>query len=55
MTEAEVRAYEALPFAQEAARLRRYDDIGKVPGAETPGLEHYCGCLEAALLHESKT
>jgi phosphonate degradation associated HDIG domain protein len=48
----EVRAFEALPFAQEAARLRRYDDQGKVPGAVTPGLEHYRRYLEAALLKD---
>jgi len=48
-TPVEVQAFEALPFAQEAARLRRYDDLGKTPGAVTPDLEHYRPCLEAAL------
>jgi predicted HD phosphohydrolase len=31
-------------------RLRRYDDIAKVPGARTPPLEHYRSVLEAVLV-----
>ena len=38
---AQVRAFEALPFCQEAVRLRRYDDLAKVPGAPTAGLAHF--------------
>jgi predicted HD phosphohydrolase len=30
-------------------RLRRYDDIGKAEGLETPDLEHYRPVLEAAM------
>ena len=37
------------PFAEDAVRLRRWDDVGKVAGLETPGLEHYRPVLEAAL------
>lgn len=44
-----VKAFEALPFAQDAARLRRYDDQGKTPGLSTPDLEHYRPFLEAGL------
>jgi [1-hydroxy-2-(trimethylamino)ethyl]phosphonate dioxygenase len=44
-----VQAFEALPFAQDAARLRRYDDQGKLPGLVTPDLEHYRPFLEAGL------
>lgn len=29
------------PSAADAVRLRRYDDIGKIPGPKTPHLEHY--------------
>jgi len=29
------------PFAQDAIRLRRYDDLAKVPNAKTPPLGHY--------------
>ena len=48
-TPGEVAAFEASPFAADAVRLRRYDDIGKVAGADTPDLEHYRPALEAAL------
>jgi len=47
---AEVRAFEALPHARDAVRLRRWDDQGKVPGAPTPDLEHFRPILEAHLL-----
>ena len=46
---AEVAAFEASPHAGDAVRLRRYDDVGKVPGLETPGLEHYRPVLQAAI------
>jgi phosphonate degradation associated HDIG domain protein len=45
----EVAAFEASPHAGDAVRLRRYDDIGKVPGLETPDLEHYRPVLQAAI------
>jgi phosphonate degradation associated HDIG domain protein len=46
---AEVAAFDASPYAEAAVRLRRYDDAGKAPGLETPGLEHYRPVLEAAM------
>jgi ABC-2 type transport system ATP-binding protein/ribosome-dependent ATPase len=49
MTPSEIEAFEASPHAQDAVRLRRYDDIGKVPGLETPPLEHYRPVLQLAL------
>jgi gamma-butyrobetaine dioxygenase len=45
----DVAAFEASPFAEDAVRLRRYDDVGKVPGLETPSLEYYRPVLEAVL------
>jgi predicted HD phosphohydrolase len=45
----EVAEFERSPHAQDAVRLRRYDDIGKVPGLETPDLEHYRPVLEQAM------
>jgi phosphonate degradation associated HDIG domain protein len=45
----EIAAFEATPHFADAVRLRRYDDIGKEPGAWTPELEHYRGVLEMAL------
>jgi [1-hydroxy-2-(trimethylamino)ethyl]phosphonate dioxygenase len=45
----EVSAFESSPYADDAVRLRRYDDAGKFPGLDTPDLEHYRPILEAAL------
>lgn len=44
---AEVAAFEAGPHAEAAARLRRYDDLAKIPGREGPGVESYRGLLES--------
>src|SRR5262249_30524495 len=44
----EVAAFEASPHAEDAVRLRRCDDVGKVAGLATPDLEHYRPALEAA-------
>jgi phosphonate degradation associated HDIG domain protein len=45
----EVAEFESSPHAEDAVRLRRYDDIGKIAGLETPDLEHYRPVLEAAM------
>jgi [1-hydroxy-2-(trimethylamino)ethyl]phosphonate dioxygenase len=45
----EVAEFEASPYSGDAVRLRLYDDIGKIEGAETPDLEHFRPYLEAAL------
>jgi phosphonate degradation associated HDIG domain protein len=45
----EARAFEASPYAEDAVRLRRYDDVGKQAGATTPDLEHFRRLLEAVL------
>lgn len=37
----EARAFMTKPWAEDAVRLRRWDDEGKVPGEATPPLEHY--------------
>ena len=39
--EKQVKAFEALPYYAEAVRLRRYDDLAKVPGHNTPDLAHF--------------
>ncbi len=41
MSQNEVAAFEALPYAQDAVRLRRYDDLAKVPGVTTPSVDHF--------------
>ena len=38
---AQLQQFLAKPFAQDAMRLRRWDDAAKVPGLPTPPLEHY--------------
>jgi len=48
-TAEQARAFEARPFAAEAARLRRYDDAAKIAGGQTPDLEHYRPSLAAGL------
>jgi [1-hydroxy-2-(trimethylamino)ethyl]phosphonate dioxygenase len=45
----EVAEFEMSPYARDAVRLRRYDDIGKVEGLETPDLEHCRPLLAAAM------
>jgi phosphonate degradation associated HDIG domain protein len=52
-TEAEASAFERQPFAREAVRLRRWDDLAKVPGMRVPGLEQYRAHIEAAQLRAS--
>jgi phosphonate degradation associated HDIG domain protein len=45
----EVADFEFGPFADEAIRLRRWDDVAKLAGLATPPLEHYRPALEAGL------
>jgi len=47
--EAEVKAFERSPYAEDAVRLRYYDDEGKTAGAQTPDLEHYRAILSVGL------
>jgi phosphonate degradation associated HDIG domain protein len=47
-TSAEVVAFRALPHAERAVALRRWDDHAKVPGLRTPDLAHFRPVLEAA-------
>jgi phosphonate degradation associated HDIG domain protein len=46
MSEEEARAFEQNPHYDAAVRLRRYDDMGKVPHMPTPGLESFGKLLE---------
>jgi phosphonate degradation associated HDIG domain protein len=43
--EVQVRAFEDLTFYAEAVRLRRYDDLAKIPGQVTPPLSHYADLM----------
>lgn len=38
---AQAAEFRAQPYAEEALRLRRWDDLAKVAGCKTPPLEHY--------------
>ena len=48
-TPEEIAEFERGEFAEEALRLRRWDDFGKIPGLPTPPVEHYRPALEAGL------
>jgi predicted HD phosphohydrolase len=48
MTADEVAAFERLNGADDAVRLRRWDDEGKVVGLAVPGLEAYRKHLDRA-------
>ena len=37
----EAAKFIAQPYAQDAVKLRRWDDLAKVADVATPGLEHY--------------
>jgi phosphonate degradation associated HDIG domain protein len=37
----EAAAFCAKPYAEDAMRLRRWDDSAKIPGASTPALAHF--------------
>jgi gamma-butyrobetaine dioxygenase len=53
-SQAEAGAFQALPHAHDAVRLRRWDDGAKVAGARIPDLEHYRPLLED-LLRQRRT
>ena len=38
---AEAERFIGQPYAQDAVRVRLWDDAAKIPGAATPSLEHY--------------
>jgi len=49
-SEEEAREFEQQPFAREAVRLRRWDDLAKAPGMRVPPLKHYRAVIQAAQL-----
>lgn len=49
MSEPEARAFEHEPHHELAVRVRRYDDLGKVPGMSTPDLEAFRSLLASFL------
>ena len=49
LSEAEIGAFIARPFAREGVILRRWDDKAKSPDAKTPPFDHYVPHIEACL------
>lgn len=49
-SEAEAQAFMTQPFAAEAVRLRRYDDLAKVPAKVVPSLDFYNSHLQQVAL-----
>jgi [1-hydroxy-2-(trimethylamino)ethyl]phosphonate dioxygenase len=45
----EVADFERSRYADDAVRLRRWDDVAKIAGLETPELEHYRAVLEQSV------
>ena len=50
MTDEEQMAFELEPYFPAALQLRRYDDMGKVPGMRTPPLEAFRETLRSTLI-----
>ncbi|CAN0624741.1 2-amino-1-hydroxyethylphosphonate dioxygenase (glycine-forming) [Burkholderia multivorans] len=48
--EAEAQAFLLRPYAEDALRLRRWDDAAKVKGRVTPDLDHYIGIVGRVML-----
>ncbi len=51
MSDAEREAFEQIPHFQDALTLRRWDDLSKVKGQETAGLETYRDIVRQCLVH----
>jgi predicted HD phosphohydrolase len=49
MSGEEVAAFRALPQAEDAVRLRRFDEGAKVKGLETPPVQHFLPYAAACL------
>ncbi|QDT40130.1 HD domain protein [Gimesia alba] len=47
--ETEQAAFEQNPWAQDALRLRTYDEAAKIPGYETPELEYFLTYVQRVL------
>lgn len=45
----QARDFAARPYADDAVRLRRWDDLAKVSGKPTPDLDHYLGIVERVM------
>jgi phosphonate degradation associated HDIG domain protein len=48
-TEEEAQAFMRKPYAEDAMRLRRWDDRAKEENRSTPGIDHYLAVVERAM------
>jgi phosphonate degradation associated HDIG domain protein len=53
MSHDEVRDFQALPHADDALQLRRWDEAAKMSGRLTPPLAHYLGVLASLLRQDA--
>ena len=51
MTPTEAATFLATPFAADALKLRRWDEMARVPSLATPSVAHFRPCLEAVSRH----
>jgi phosphonate degradation associated HDIG domain protein len=49
MSPQEVAQFQANPFAEDAVRLRRWDDTAKIEGLATPPFSHFAGYFTSAV------
>lgn len=49
MTDEEIKAFQAEPYAEDALRLRRYDEMGKVMGVTMPDFASYVPMMRHCL------
>jgi [1-hydroxy-2-(trimethylamino)ethyl]phosphonate dioxygenase len=53
MSAQEVAEFKSLEFAEDAVRLRRWDDEAKIPDLVTPGVSHFAQYLRESMLKAS--
>ncbi|MBO6521395.1 MAG: HD domain-containing protein [Rhodospirillales bacterium] len=49
MDDGELEAFRAMPYADDAVQIRRWDDLAKVPGKPSRPLEHWRPLLESLM------
>lgn len=54
MSATDAEAFRHLPFANDAILLRRWDDLAKEVGRQTPSLEHFLTIVEKTLVGRTK-
>lgn len=51
----EIEAYERCPYGLDAAMLRRWDDLAKIPSLETPDIQHFIPYIQSCLKQKSNS